>query len=247
MKILLSTLLVCVCFGTKAQYGYKDEGVISRFRPGVMWYNTGWRPAKEGKDRKYDRLMIDANYSMFFDKKPLESNVEGSFGWSLHTMWDIPLTTGNTVSLGLGLSYKHQRVSYLGVLAQNDSTNTSVIYPDGIVPVNYPDKQVLGCHTIALPLEIRFRAAKWRHLKLHLGGHIGYRLQGYQKVWSSGNGQVYKDKHLVDFNPLSYGVHARVGLRNWSVFADYGLSPYFKSNSSSQFTVFTTGITVSLF
>jgi len=247
MKLILSTLFVLTLFGAQAQYGYKDEGVISRFRPGILWYNTGWRPAEPGKDRKYDRLMIDATYSTLFDKKILETNVQGSFGWNLHTMWDIPLTTGNTVSLGLGLSYKHQRVGYKGVLVQSDSLRTTTLHDESEFP-GYPYRhQVLGTHSVAVPVEIRFRAAKWKHLKLHLGGYFGYRVQGYQKLWSNGNQEVYKDKQLVDFNPLTYGVHARVGLRNWALFADYGLSPYFKSSGSSQFTTLSAGLTISMF
>lgn len=243
MKSVLTSILLLSSFSALAQWGYKDEKIASRFKPGILWYNTGWKPGKEDKSRKYDRLIVDAVYTL-----PQGTNIRpttaGSFGWNLNTMWDVPITKGNTFSFGWGLSYRHTRVGYITWLNQDLNLSTSRFETDSIMNA---DKQVIGSHTIAIPLELRFRAAKWKHVKFHLGGYFGYQMQTYNKMWLNDNQIVAKDKQLTDANPWVYGVHARLGFRNFALFGDYRLSKYFVSSGSSPLNFLSFGLSVSLF
>lgn len=243
MKLLISILLLSISFQSLGQWGYKDEKIASRYKPGIMWFNTGWRPAPIDRTRKYDRLMADIVYAMP-QLDGLKQTTKGSFGWNIHTMWDIPLTSGNTVSLGIGLSYRNARLGLSNIVMEDSTAKTTTLLDSSYTGIN---KQVLGSHVIALPVEIRFRAAKWKHFKLHLGGYLGYQPRMYNKLWYSENETVYVRKKLMDNNPLAFGVYVRMGFRNVALFADYRLSGSFKSDKSMELNFLTFGLSFSVF
>lgn len=243
----INTLLYIACIQLLiAQYDGKDSLIASRFRPGVMWFNTGWRPAKIGRPRKYDRLIIDMNFTMWQSKPAFHTPLKGSVGWSAHAMWDIPLTNGNTVSLGWGFSYRHQRVGLTGPLLMDSAQTSTTYFPNAVVTPLY-SKSVFGMHLLALPIELRFRMEKWRHVKLHIGGSVGYCLQSYQKTWYNGQNEHVKMVNALDVTPWIFAAHARFGIRNWAVFANYNFVHQFTLKQSSRLTPFTFGIALSVF
>ena len=243
MKLLISILLLTLSFSASAQWGYKDDNIASRFKPGILWFNTGWRPAPVDKTRKYDRLIVDAVYALP-DVKNLNQTTLGSFGWNINTMWDIPLTKGNTVSIGIGLSYRNSRLGLKNIILEDSTAKTTTVLDTNYSGVN---KQVLGSHVFALPLELRFRSAKWKHLKFQVGGYFGYQTRMYNKLWYNENETIFVRKKLLDNNPLVYGVHARLGFRSVALFADYRLSTSFKSDKSTELNFLTFGLSFSLF
>lgn len=243
MKIFFSLFILLFSFKALAQFGYKDENIASRFKPGIMWFNTGWRPAPEEKTRKYDRLIVDVVYSMP-DIAGVKQTTKGSFGWNMNTMWDIPLTKGNTVSIGVGLSYRNARLGLSNYVYEDSVAKTTTLLDSTYSNLN---KQVLGSHAFAVPIELRFRAAKWKHLKFHVGGYFGYQPRMYNKLWYNENETVYTRKKLLDNNPMIYGVHARLGFRNVALFADYRVSTSFKSDKSMELNFLTFGLSFSIF
>lgn len=244
MKWIITSLIFLFASNTFSQWGYKDENIASRFKPGSMWYFTGLRPGKDDKSRKYDRLVFDVFYALPQSNSDLKATVAGSFGWNLNTMFDVPLTAGNTVSIGWGFSYRHLRMGYQNQLVEEPENSRITIQNDPNFTAN---KQVLGSHSIAVPLEFRFRAAKWKHLKFHVGGYAGYQFQTYNKTWLAQNQLIIKDKNLYDTNPLIYGVHARLGFRNFALFGDYRISKTFENKQSTSLNFLSLGLSVSLF
>lgn len=246
MKTISVLLVILITFSSSAQYDGKDPQIASRFRPGFMWFDTGLRPAKVGKPRKYDRLMVDITYNDWINDSALFLVKPTSIGCNINGMWDIPLNEGNGVALGIGLSYRYQRVNFNGEMLRDTMGQCTewVLHPSG---KSVYDKSVFGSHAFAVPLELRFRMKKWRHLKLHLGGYIGYRTQTYTKVWTNGGDRFVKDKHFFDDEPFFYGLHARIGLRNWALFADYSLTRQFKSDKSASLQPIAFGLTISIF
>lgn len=240
----LFIVFILISFQGISQPQGKDSILISRHRPGIFWYNTGWRPAKPDKLRKYDRLIIDVTYNQLMRSGSIKSNPWRSFGCNINTMWDIPITNGNTVSFGVGLAYKYQKTGPKGLFFP-DSTNA---YTNYYADSSYSDyrKNTFGNHILAIPLEFRFRSPKWQHFKMHIGGSIGYRLQTFQKVWPE-HKHAIKDKTLPDVNPLVYGVHLRIGIRNWAFFTDYTLAPQFKSDKSDKISALAFGVSLSIF
>lgn len=227
-----------------AQPHNKDSMLISKHRPGLLWYNTGWKPAKEGKLRKYDRLIFDLTYNTLLDPKFVKSRPAASIGWNVNTMWDIPLTKGNTVSLGIGLAYKHQKSGITNYFAPDSTNRFTRFISDSTT--NQFSKVRFGNHMVSLPIELRFRQNKWLHVKFHLGGSIGYRLSTYEKYYES-DGNFRKIKNLPDLNRLVYGAHMRFGLRSIALFADYYISPNFKHKESAKIQGLTFGLSISIF
>ena len=244
MKFL--KLLVCLLFTIQgfAQPNGKDSNFVSRHRPGIFWYNTGWRPAKPGKLRKYDRLIVDVTYNQLLLTGAVKQNAARSFGCNINTMWDIPITNGNTISFGIGLAYKFQKTGPKGLFFKDITDSFTRYYADS----SYMDyrKNTFGNHMLAVPVEFRFRTSKWQHFKMHIGGSIGYRLQTFQKVWPEHKHAV-KDRTLPDVNRLVYGVHLRIGIRNWALFADYTLAPQFRSSKSDKINALAFGVSLSIF
>lgn len=243
LKLLPCFLLLS--FQGLAQPHGRDSALVSRHRPGILWYNTGWRPAKPGKLRKYDRLILDVTYNQLQKSgSGVAANPWRSFGCNINGMWDIPVTNGNTVSIGIGLAYKYQKTGPKGLFFPDSSNRYTHYFADS----SYADyrKNTFGNHILALPVELRFRTPKWQHFKFHIGGSIGYRMQTFQKLWPEHHAAV-KNKDLPDVNRLVYGVHMRVGIRNWALFADYTLAPQFKSGKSEQINLLAFGVSLSLF
>lgn len=245
MKFLkLLPVFLLLSFHGLAQPNGKDSSLVSRHRPGIFWFYTGARPAKPGKLRKYDRVIIDVTYNQLMRSGSLKANPLRSFGCNINTMWDIPITNGNTVSLGIGLAYKYVKTGPKGLFFPDSTESYTHYYADSSY-ASYR-KNTFGNHIIALPIELRFRTPKWQHFKVHIGGSIGYRMQTFQKLWPEHHAAV-KYKDLPDRNPLVYGVHMRIGIRNWALFADYTLAPQFKSSKSDQINTLVFGVSLSLF
>lgn len=222
---------------------FSQERKASRFRPGFMWFYTGLRPSHKGSP-KYDRLMLDLTYNTWKNDSSVVRALPGSIGFNLHTMFDIPLTANDVISIGIGLSYRFQKVKFEGSLNTTaDGTGTRIDLYD--LPANGLTKYQFRSSSFAVPLELRFRTPRWRHVKLHIGGYFGYRTTVKTKYRLDGDTDV--SHRFADANRLVYGLHARIGIRNLAFFVDYSLSPQFTSPSSPKIYPVSAGITLSLF
>lgn len=230
-----------------AQYDGKGEDEVSRFRPGMFWYYTGFKPAVPQKVRKYDRLIFDLTYNDWVgDQGPFE-NHWASIGLNTSLMFDIPLNLGNTVSLGVGLSHQFTNIRHNGNLTGSDSLGTTVWSPKQSTQTF--KKSVLGGNSFSIPIELRFRKESWRHFKFHIGGKIGYQTNMFAKT-VTGSGptrEVDKDFGFPDQVQLVYSAHIRLGLRNWALFASYNFNKLFTNSNSTQLNLVQGGISVSLF
>ncbi len=225
-----------------------EPDIISRFRPGVMWFYTGLKPATPERVRKYDRLIFDVVHNDWQseDVKPFKV-VPSSIGFNTNLMFDIPLTEGNTVSFGTGLAYGFFHVRMNDFLTRNSSENSTKIIPNigqyGI------EKSVFNMNTLSIPLELRFRGKNWKHAKLHIGGKFTYQFHASTILSSKYDGIISQQKTVgfYDLNPINASAHIRVGIRNWSIFASYGFMPIFKNDLSTKLNPLQFGISVSLF
>lgn len=236
---------------TKAFSQYDGFGAdeISRFRAGSMWFFTGFRPAIPEKVRKYDRLIFDLTYNDWVgDLEPFK-NKWNSIGLNTSLMFDIPLTKGNTISFGTGLSHSLFRINTEDHIFSPDSTETYTEHFD--VTTNNPllKNSFLCGNNISIPIEFRFRTKGWKHFKFHLGGKVGYQLNMYSRAVSEGqNGRmILKDHNFADVQRLIYSAHFRVGIRNWALFGSYNLNGLFSNNNSPNLNLLQMGLSISLF
>jgi hypothetical protein len=245
--IILTLLLLSI----RSWGQYNSEGdLISRFRPGTMWFYTGLRPAELEKVRRYDRLIFDLTYNDWNGDLKAFKNDWKSIGFNTSLMFDIPITKGNTVSFGTGLTHSLFKISCTGHLFQPDSTyKYTTHYPEisnGFVPV--PDRYLCG-NSLSIPIEMRFRTKGWKHFKFHIGGKVGYQFNIYSKAVTDGlNGKIIeKYYNYPDVNHLTYSAHLRVGIRNWALYASYNLNSLFANKSSVNLNLIQAGLSISLF
>ena len=242
-------LLVVVCFSllAKAQYIEEEANLVSRNRPGAMWYYSGLGKYDTTKLRKYDRLVFDVVYNDWQgDISPLNSPWS-SIGFNVSLMFDVPFTKANTVGLGWGLSYSHfnnrTKIGFNSNYKEGTTTTYSLDLKEEVIWSKF------NANYLEIPLELRFRTKGFRHFKFFVGGKIGYQLNAYTKTKESIEGETYKFKHynFPDRNPLRYGLTARVGIRNWSFYAAYYFSELFQENESVSLTPISAGVSIALF
>lgn len=247
--IFLFVCLASVSF-SYGQDNYSDTNLISRFRPGFMWFFTGVNPAEAEKVRKYDRLMvgIHSNQLMGDSLKPYQKNAGASIGFFTQFAADIPLVKQNKMSFGIGLGYKFTSVRLNGSLIRESDTKST-----RYINLENPDfsKTVFKVHELYVPLELRFRTGKWKHVKFHIGGRVGWQFSAktkeFLKYTMDNTNTTITKKGFYDLNPLQLAGTARIGIRNWAIYGSYQFLPYFKHAQSTQLNGFELGIALSLF
>ncbi|MES2800365.1 MAG: hypothetical protein V4638_10150 [Bacteroidota bacterium] len=251
MKLLQYLIIFLLSFSSltvAAQYDGEGVDEISRFRPGSLWFYSGLIPFKEGKLRKYDRLMVDLTYNDWMgDLKPF-NNQWGSIGVNTSFMWDIPMTEKNTASFGIGLSHSFFRISNKYHSFTPDASNTFTVHQEGGSTPELKHRY-LGGNSLSVPIEFRFRTKGWKHFKVHIGGKVGYQLDAFAKnVYKDEFGKsVEKYRNFSDVSRLIYSAHLRIGIRNWALFGSYNFNKIFKNDQSPNIHLLQMGLTLSLF
>ncbi|MBI2259683.1 MAG: hypothetical protein HYU67_12415 [Flavobacteriia bacterium] len=248
--MLKNCLLFILVFNAVFQiYSQKErENVNSKFRPGIMWFYTGLRPAIPEKVRKYDRFIIDVTYNDWHGvKNKVFKNNWSSIGLNTSFLMDIPLSKGNTKAIGIGLSYGLYKINQNQFFIRNEKDKSTLMYDD--IKSYGIEKSVFKLHSVSIPLEIRFRGKEWKHWKFHLGGKFTYQFLASTVLSTKSNSFVSKQvsQGFYDLNPINSSCYIRFGRRNWALFAQYNFLPLFKNSTSAQLYTFQWGLSISLF
>lgn len=139
--------------------------------------------------------------------------------------------------LGLGLSYnsygfKNEVSVVSNTLAHRDTTfgviDTTIQY----------SKTKLRTTYINVPLMLEFNTSKNPKRTFHIAGGVigGWKIGSVTKQEFELEGTEYKVRGKQDFNltPLTLDATVRVGYRNLTLFANYGLTPLFKSGKGPE-------------
>ncbi|MCE2742373.1 MAG: PorT family protein [Fluviicola sp.] len=249
MNFLKSKILIISCLSCFSVFGksLNDSTLISRFRPGFMWFYTGIRPAETEKVRKYDRLIFDVTYSSFSGGKESFKNKGLSLGLNTSLLFDIPITKGNTISIGTGISHSFFQVGHNNLFLTNSKEGTTTYQlKDSLDAFK---RSSLAGNVFSIPLELRFRSKNWKHVKFHLGGKVGYQANLYSKyiIQSVDIDKRIKSFYFPDVNGLVYSVHARIGIRNWALFGSYSINKMFSNTKSTPINTLQVGLSISLF
>ena len=232
---------------TGAQYLEKEEGLISRFRPGIGWYYSGMKPYEETKLRKYDRFIIDVVYNDWMGDRDVFQSPWNSLGYNVSLMFDKVISAQNTFSIGYGLTFSHYNNKTEKDFVRDYSEGSTVLvdFDENIDLV----RNKFTANYIELPLEFRFRTKGRKHFKFLIGGKIGYQLNSFTSQVISDEGARLNTRNysFPDNNRLRYGATVRFGLRNYAIFAAYHFSPLFKDGESVQLNPISIGLSFSLF
>lgn len=218
----------------------------SDFRPGSMWYFTGFKPGTTEKVRKYDRLIFDITYNDWLGDRDPFTNHWASIGLNTNWMFDIPLAKQNVVALGIGLTHQWVNIRHDNVLernAVNESTEFTLK-----TELDEFNSSYYGSHSFMMPLELRFRSKGYKHFKFHIGGKVGYMYKAYSKykVDDPFKSET-KTKGFHDDPMLVYSVHTRIGIRNWALFGSYQINRLFTSEQSVKLNLIQFGLSISLY
>lgn len=247
--IRFSLILIAFIYSSTlfAQYQAEEEGLYSRFRPGIGWFYSGFKPFEEEKLHKYDRLIIDVVYNDWHGDRDYFSSPASSIGFNSSLMFDVVLTSANTMSFGWGIGYSHYN-NGSKIQFNRDLVNGKTLISD--FPIgSEPENSKFGANYIEIPLELRFRTKGFKHFKFMIGGKIGYQLNSFNKETIRVDGKNYATKqyNFADSNPLRYGATVRVGIRNWAIYGAYYFSPLFTADGSADLTPISLGVSISLF
>jgi len=242
MKNKILVLFIVFWVSARAQ---QDPELISRHRPGFLWYFTGFRPLQDADNRKYDRWVVDVTYNDWLGAVSPFENRWNSLGINTNFMFDVRSKKNQTFSFGWGFAYAYASVSTNKkfILATDNSVSISPKLASDNYTVNS-----LNSHRFYIPLELRFASKKWSRFKLIIGANIGIQPFLNQVFLTKSEGEKeYFTNVISDRNLLSYGVHFRVGTRNIALFGAYQFNTLFKSRESVKLHPFQLGFSISLF
>src|SRR5690606_5368089 len=94
-------------------------------------------------------------------------------------------------------------------------------------------KSQLITNYIDVPVELRFTSNPsdpGRSFKASIGGRIGYMYDAFTKLKYREGGETkqLKDKQMWNLNRFRYGISAKLGIGNFSIFGYYNLTPLFE-------------------
>jgi hypothetical protein len=239
MKKLVFILFLGILNGLFAQ---KDSALISRNRPGLLWYFTGLRPAKTD-NHKYDRFVIDLTYNDWVGALKPFNNRWNSIGINMNLMKDIRFKKTSIFSIGAGFGYGFSKISsHQQFIVSEDGILTNNIKNTGIY-----DHARLNTQRFYIPLELRFSSKKWSHAKLAIGGTFGLNAAMKQTLFGRDGAKKLQTDLQNEAPVFNYGLHVRFGIRNVALFGSYQISNVFKNPKEANLNVIQFGLSFSLF
>lgn len=202
---------------------------------------------KDGPKACEDCIMVDLVYNDWHgDRDPFKSPI-GSIGFNLALMHHWNITKNGFISFGLGLGYSYFKNRSFVSYQRNFGKGTTNLMP--VDSINEPNIVQFGANYIEIPLDFRFITKGKNHFKFMIGGKIGVNVKSSDKVFSRIGGKRYvtKTTNYPDINLWRYGVTARIGMRNITLFGAYYFSSIFTNDKSTELYPFSLGITLSLF
>jgi hypothetical protein len=221
----------------------QDSLLISRHRPGLFWFFDGLRPTKSTDNHKYDRLIIDLTYNDWSGELKPFQNRWNSIGVNVNFMKDIKFKKTRVFSLGLGLGYGFSSISSQQKFAvQNNIIEFSTIQKSSIY-----DYSCFNNHRFFMPLELRFSTKNWNRWKFAVGGSFGINAAMKQRLIDSDGAKMERTNLSEYTSILNYGVHTRLGYRNFSLFGSYQINNLFRGRGNPDLHQFQLGLSISLF
>ena len=150
------------------------------------------------------------------------------------------------ISTGLGFEFTKYALSRdISIYADKDTTFG---FTDSSKSIQ---KNLFKTEMINWPIMLETNLGKDAKHSFHLaaGGMVSYRLGAKTKQKYSQGGTDFKSKDRGDFNtnPFMFSLVARVGYGNFTIFANYSLTPLFEDNHGPEIYPFSIGISLASF
>jgi hypothetical protein len=164
---------------------------------------------------------------------------------SIYTMFEREIFGSLSIMSGLGLDWVNYRFSKDVTIKEIDGVATQVPIASIINNFSFMKKSKLTGSYLNVPVMLKI---KFHSFFVAAGVTGGLNIGSHTKIVYSdifGNKETYKnyDVHPATFR---YGYSMRTGFRNFSLYANYYVSPFFAKNEGPQVYPFVMGISLNL-
>lgn len=177
----------------------------------------------------------------------LDLDESRSLSWSVNFYQEKIKLIGNHVGVltGAGLTYNSYGIkTNARVLSNSDSTYANVV-PDSLYRFS---KNKLRATYLRVPLMIEFNTSNDPDRTVHLavGAIGGLRIGSITKQHYEIDGQNYRDRVKSDFNlsPFTLDAAVRLGYKDFTLWANYGLTPLFEKDKGPEVYALSVGVTI---
>jgi len=192
-------------------------------------------------------FLVNADGTSSFDgeNKWLDLDPIRSMSWSFNVVEGKIRFVKDYVGLivGAGLQYNSYGFKNNVNLVANADTTYGILIPDSVVSYT---KNKLRASYLTVPLILEFNTSDDNQKCVHLGvGAVGgLRLGSITKNRYEMDNREHKDRVKSDYNLSDWKLDltARVGYRNFTVFANYGLLSLFDKNEGPEVYTMSAGI-----
>jgi hypothetical protein len=177
----------------------------------------------------------------------LDLNYARSLSWNFNIIEQKIRLAKDYVGIitGLGLSYNSYGLGDSVVVASKFSffdADTNLVVMDSTNGFNSPSyeftKNKLRTTHLKVPLMLEFNTSKDNDRSFHVAAGVigGWRIGSITKQKYQVDGDKRQDRNKADFNMNTFTLDAsvRVGFRNFTVFANYALTPLFEDGKGPE-------------
>jgi len=196
-------------------------------------------------------LSKSGSTSMEAGNEWLNLDYSRSLSWRLNLLEQkIPIYRNHVgILVGLGITYNSYGLRNNVRIESNSAANPDTIFaysvPDSIASFN---KNKLRATYLHVPLMLEFNTSEDPEKTFHLAMGVigGVKIGSITKQEWNFEGDEITERRKQDFNltPLTLDASARVGYRNFTLFASYGLTPLFKKGNGPEVYPVTVGLSV---
>ncbi|MDG1159086.1 MAG: outer membrane beta-barrel protein [Flavobacteriales bacterium] len=196
-------------------------------------------------------ILLDKNNSTDFTNEHewLDLDYSRSMSWSFNLVDAKIRLVKDYVGIytGLGLTYNSYGLKEnVRLMANNESTYANIIPTDslgGYIPFT---KNKLRASYLRIPLMLEFNTSLDPERTFHVSAGVigGWNMGTINKVKYEEDGNDVKNRSKGDYNltPFTLDASVRVGYRNFTLFANYGLTPLFEDGKGPEVYPLTVGL-----
>lgn len=266
MKTIIFTLIAFTTFGLSAQETTEEAEDTTRFVVGETEFIIinhgggdsdtlliGDEESREENDLTYwsgidlgINTLLNSNQGTAFNNQFLEIDPAQSFNLSLNIMEKRIRFGTDHVGLVTGLGFNFSRYGFKNDYVLRTSADSTWAVTD---TVNNYTKNQLRTTYLNVPLLLHFNTSKSASKNFHVSAGVigGVRLSSktFKKYDVFGGEQKDKIKGRYNLNPFQLNATARLGYKDFGLFANYSLLPLFETGLAEQAFPLTAGLTFS--
>lgn len=165
------------------------------------------------------------------------------WGFNFAQLW-VPILKNQGIFTGIGVSIQSITFNELNLEPTLNDQNEFLLVENN--PHEDLIKRKMRVSYVHAPLMLSFNTSKYKKRNFHvgIGGTAYYKLSSMYKEKYKENGKVKKDKKTQDysFNPFRIDASVRIGYGNFTLFANYAVTPMFREGKAPEMGLFTAGV-----